>query len=94
MFDLVRNRASLGLRSRTADRECRDVGFDMRHATRRSNRSAAAGRPKTFASPDDAGKGLFEAAKSGNQEAIVAIFGPGSKEIISTGECGRGQSFA
>src|SRR5580692_6752336 len=39
-----------------------------------------------FASPEDAGKGLFDAAKSGDQNAILAIFGPGSKEIISSGD--------
>jgi hypothetical protein len=37
---------------------------------------------KTFASPDDAGNGLLDAAKSGDQNAAVAIFGPGSREII------------
>jgi Protein of unknown function (DUF2950) len=42
--------------------------------------------PKTFASPDDAGKALFEAAKSGNQDALLAIFGSGAKEIILTGD--------
>jgi hypothetical protein len=39
-----------------------------------------------FASPEDAGKGLLDAAKSGDQNAILAIFGPGSKEIISSGD--------
>jgi Protein of unknown function (DUF2950) len=46
----------------------------------------AQGAPKKFASPDEASRGLFEAAKSGNQETLVAIFGPGSKELISTGD--------
>jgi Protein of unknown function (DUF2950) len=41
---------------------------------------------KTFASPDDAAKGLVEAAKSQNQDAILAIFGPGSKDIIYSGD--------
>jgi hypothetical protein len=39
-----------------------------------------------FASPDDAGKGLLEAARSGDENALLAIFGPGSKEIISSGD--------
>jgi hypothetical protein len=47
--------------------------------------SAAQAAPKSFASPDDAGKGLFDAAKSGDQQAIQAIFGTGSKDLISTG---------
>ena len=37
---------------------------------------------KTFASPDDAAKALMDAAKSENREALLAIFGPESKELI------------
>jgi len=39
-----------------------------------------------FAFPDDAGNGLVEAAKSGDQNALLAIFGPDSKELISSGD--------
>ncbi len=42
--------------------------------------------PKTFASPDDAAKALVDAAKSDNREAMLAIFGPGSKDIIYSGD--------
>jgi hypothetical protein len=41
---------------------------------------------KVFASPDDAGNGLQEAAKSGDLNAVEAVFGPGSKEIIFSGD--------
>ena len=41
---------------------------------------------KTFASPDDAGNALLEAAKSGDQNAILAIFGPDAKDIILSGD--------
>ena len=41
---------------------------------------------KTFASPDDAGKALVDAAKSDNREAMLAIFGPGSKDLIYSGD--------
>jgi Protein of unknown function (DUF2950) len=41
---------------------------------------------QTFASPDAAGKALLAAAKSGNQDTILAIFGPQSKEIIDSGD--------
>jgi hypothetical protein len=41
---------------------------------------------KGFASPDEAGNGLRDAAKSGDQEALLAILGPESKEIISSGD--------
>ena len=39
-----------------------------------------------FASPDDAGNALQTAAKSGDQNALLTIFGPDSKEIISSGD--------
>jgi hypothetical protein len=41
---------------------------------------------RVFASPDDAGDALLEAAKSGDQNAVLAIFGPDSKEIVSSGD--------
>jgi hypothetical protein len=41
---------------------------------------------KTFASPEDAGNALMEAAKSGDQTAAVAIFGPEAKQLISSGD--------
>ena len=41
---------------------------------------------KAFASPDDASNGLLTAAKSGDQNALLAIFGTGSKEIIFSGD--------
>ena len=40
----------------------------------------------TFASPDDASSALLAAAKSGDQNALIAIFGPDSKELISSGD--------
>jgi Protein of unknown function (DUF2950) len=39
-----------------------------------------------FASPDDAGNALLAAAKSGDQNALLAIFGPDSKQVISSGD--------
>jgi hypothetical protein len=41
---------------------------------------------RVFASPDDAGNGLLEAAKSGDQNAVLAVFGPESKEFIFSGD--------
>jgi hypothetical protein len=41
---------------------------------------------KVFASPDDAGSGLMEAAKSGDLNAVLAVFGPESKAIILSGD--------
>jgi Protein of unknown function (DUF2950) len=41
---------------------------------------------KTFASPDDAGAAFLEAAKSGDQSALLAIFGPDAKDVLFTGD--------
>ena len=41
---------------------------------------------RVFASPDDASNALLAAAKSGDQNALLAIFGPDSKEIIFSGD--------
>jgi Protein of unknown function (DUF2950) len=40
----------------------------------------------TFASPEDAGSALLTAAKSGDQNALVALFGPDSKELLVSGD--------
>ena len=40
----------------------------------------------TFTSPDEAGNGLLDAAKAGDQNALLAIFGTGSKDIIFSGD--------
>ncbi len=39
-----------------------------------------------FASPDDAGNALLTAAKSGDQNALLAIFGSDSKELLASGD--------
>jgi hypothetical protein len=41
---------------------------------------------KVFATPDDAGDALVQAAKSGDQNEVLAIFGPDSKNIIYSGD--------
>ena len=41
---------------------------------------------RTFASPDEADKALIATAKSGDQAASLAIFGPEFKELISSGD--------
>src|SRR5271169_1419759 len=47
---------------------------------------------RVFASPDEAGSGLLDAAKSGDQNAVLAIFGPESKEIIFSGDAVQDQA--
>src|SRR5262245_41680025 len=41
---------------------------------------------KTFASPQEAGSALFQAAKSSDQAALIAIFGPDAKETLFSGD--------
>jgi hypothetical protein len=41
---------------------------------------------RVFASPEEAGTALLEAANSGDQNAALAIFGPESKDIIFSGD--------
>jgi hypothetical protein len=41
---------------------------------------------KTFASPADAGAAFVEAAKSGDQGALVAMFGPDAKDVLFSGD--------
>ena len=57
-------------------------------ACSKSDKSSVSDTPsvKVFASFDDAGNGLLEAAKSGDKNAALAIFGPQSKEIIYSGD--------
>jgi len=84
MFNLLRNRDIL--RSRFQLLVVITVALVSIWACNQNAQSPVAqASPKMFASPDDAGKGLFEAARSGNQETMVSIFGPGSKDLISTG---------
>jgi hypothetical protein len=41
---------------------------------------------QTFASPDEAGDALLQAAKSGDQNQVLAVFGPQSKNIVFSGD--------
>jgi hypothetical protein len=49
---------------------------------------AASAKPaqKSFASPEEAVKSLMEALRSNNNGELLAILGPGSQEIISSGD--------
>src|SRR3974377_674544 len=41
---------------------------------------------KTFANPGDAGKALYDAAKSGDRAAMEAVLGASSSGILSSGD--------
>jgi hypothetical protein len=55
---------------------------------KRETKAAESGNvaPKTFASPAAAGAALFEAAKSGDQQALMAIFGAEGKDVLFSGD--------
>ena len=85
MNELLRNRASLRLRFLLLIVSGATL-FSIWACGNNSQPSATRAAPKNFASPDEAGKALFDATKSGNQETILAIFGPANKDLISTGD--------
>jgi Protein of unknown function (DUF2950) len=47
---------------------------------------AGAAPAATFTSPEDAAKALFEAAKGGNDAALLKILGPEAEQLISEGD--------
>ena len=59
-------------------------------ACRKSDKPSISG----FASPDDAGNALLVAAKSGDQNALLTIFGPDSKEVIYSGDAVQDKNAA
>ena len=85
MSHIVHNRVSLGLRFLLLAVGAATL-LSIWGCSKKQQTSLAQASPKTFASPDDASKDLFEAAKSGNQAVVLAIFGPGTKELIYTGD--------
>jgi hypothetical protein len=47
---------------------------------------------KTFASPAEAGKAFLAAAKSGDETALLAIFGPDGKDVLFSGDPAKDQN--
>ncbi|MGZ3569368.1 MAG: DUF2950 domain-containing protein [Thermodesulfobacteriota bacterium] len=43
-------------------------------------------KQKSFQSPEEAGKALFEALRAGDTKELLVIFGPAGKEMISSGD--------
>jgi hypothetical protein len=55
----------------------------------KSSQSAAADSTSAatrFSSPESAGKALVDAARTGNQDALLTIFGPASRDLIHSGD--------
>ena len=82
MFEIVGNRVNANLRGLAL----LAVAVALLPIAGCNKQSAAPEGPKTFATPDEAGKALVEATGAQNKDAILAIFGPGSEDILSTGD--------
>jgi hypothetical protein len=52
------------------------------HAQQRATGEERSATPKTFASADLAAQAIYDGAKSGDPNALLAIFGPGAKELL------------
>ena len=52
----------------------------------RSQQSAAPAGPQTFASADIAGQTIYAAAKAGDTNALLSVFGSGAKELLLSGD--------
>src|SRR6185436_19152755 len=56
------------------------ASFTVPHA------AAQQARQRTFDSPGKAAAAMFDAAKAGDTNALMQIFGPESKELIASGD--------
>ena len=62
------------------------LSFALSSCNRSEKGTGPEATQKTFASPEVAGNTLLEAAKSGDQSALLAIFGPDGKDILFSGD--------
>ena len=52
---------------------------------------AQSDRPRSFATPEEAVRALVDAAKQGNLDLILAIFGPDGRELAATSDSATGR---
>ena len=62
------------------------LSISLASCNKSQKRAATEEAQRTFASPADAGKALIEATKAGDRNALLAIFGPGSNDLIFSGD--------
>jgi len=84
MFDFVSNRVGFAVRSLLVTVSVATL-LPIAACKKQESTAVQAG-PRTFASPEDAGKALAAAAKAQDQNAILQIFGPGSGDVLSSGD--------
>ena len=62
------------------------VVFAVAGCSKKPDQSTVASGPKMFASPDEASSAVYTAAKSGDGQALIAIFGSNATELIISGD--------
>ena len=67
---------------------------ETKGAERTSEAAGGSNVPRNFASPAAAGAALFEAAKNGDQDALIAIFGPEGKDVLFSGDAVKDKNNA
>jgi hypothetical protein len=85
MFDWIGNRGRVGVRSLALTGSVA-IFLSLAACNKLSAPAAPPPGPKTFATPEEAGKALEAAAKSQDKDTILGIFGPGSEAILSSGD--------
>jgi hypothetical protein len=85
MYDIVGNRVNSTIRFLVLSASLAML-LPVTACNSNSKSSEVAAGPRTFASPQDAGKALLDAVKSQDQTTIQQIFGPGSQDVLSSGD--------
>ena len=62
------------------------IRVDHGHISTLALDHALGAEPKSFASPEDAVKALVEALRVNDTKALSDLFGPGSKDLVSSGD--------
>jgi hypothetical protein len=65
------------------------LSFSLTSCSKAEKPSTENSVQRTFASPADAGAAFLEAAKSGDQGSLLAIFGPDGKAVLFSGDAVR-----
>jgi|HubBroStandDraft_5_1064220.scaffolds.fasta_scaffold28619_2 hypothetical protein len=63
------------------------IGCGSKSGTPSAGESAtASAKPQTFATQDDAGKALYDAAKANDTNALLRVFGTDARDLVITGD--------
>src|SRR5215469_9015023 len=65
---------------------CLAIFISLVACAKKENTATEKAVQRTFASPEEAGTALLDAAKSGDQATLLVIFGPDAKEVLLSGD--------